>query len=66
MEQIKKYIAEHEFSEYLFKLLAIYSKKMEKYFMQIGTLSQRKNISLFNFEENNIRCLPHYLDSCIR
>jgi nucleoside-triphosphatase THEP1 len=55
MEQIKKYIAEQEFADYLFRLLAIYAKKMEKYFMQIGTLSQKKNISLFNFEENNIR-----------
>jgi hypothetical protein len=45
-----------EIESHLEKLLEVFFKKLETYFLQIGTLSQKKNMALYNFEDLNIRC----------
>lgn len=47
--------------EHIDTLTTVFCKKLKMYFMQIGTLSPNKNLDLFNFEENNIRCFYHRL-----
>jgi hypothetical protein len=47
--------------DHIEKLTDVFCSKLKIYFMQIGTLLQKKSITLFNFEELNIRCFYHRL-----
>jgi hypothetical protein len=50
-----------EIGDHLEKLMDVFCSKLKQYFLQVGTLSDNKNMDLFNFEDCNIRCFYHRL-----